>query len=237
MIDGESVLAVVPARGGSSGIPKKNLERIGGRSLVERAIDVADVTPAIDRTVVSTDSDEIARVARIAGAEIHDRPPRLARDDSLVIDTLRHVLDEFTAGGPPTYLVMLEPTCPFRSTDDVSRCLGVLAEGYDSVATFRPAEVNPHRTWRVDDGTPEPFVRDADPWLPRQALPEAYQLNGGAYAFRAAEIPETGHSLLFGETGAVVMPEERSLDIDTELDLELARLLVAKGTLSADEHE
>lgn len=232
MIDGERVVALVPARGGSQGIPRKNLQPIDDKPLVAWPIEVAQAVEEIDSTVVSTDDEDIAEVAAEYGAEVVKRPERLAHDDSPVIETIRHAIDTLADEDDPiTYMTLLEPTCPFRAPEDVRECLTVLVEeAYDSVATFVEAELNPHRAWTIEEDRPAPVIEDANPWLPRQHLPEAYQLNGGAYAFVVDALPEEGLALLFGDYGAVVMPPERSIDIDTELDLELARVIAARGS-------
>lgn len=233
MIDDERVVAAVPARGGSTTIPGKNLERLGDKPLVAWPIDVAHATNAIDRTVVTTDDDEIATVAREFGADVVDRPPELATDDALVVDALRHLVGELrSAGDDPTYLVMLEPTCPLRTSADVEACLALLADdeaSHDSVATFTEAEISPHRYWDIEDGVPSPYHADADPWLPRQQQPTAYELTGAVYAFEVDALPDEGTSLLFDEPGAVLMPRERAIDIDTPIDFKLAELLVEEG--------
>jgi CMP-N,N'-diacetyllegionaminic acid synthase len=235
MIDNHRVVAVVPARGGSKTVPNKNIRGLSGKPLLAWSIDVARATPAVDRVVVTTDDASIAAVAREYGADVVDRPAELATDDALVVDALRHVVDELrTEGEDAEFLVMLEPTCPLRGVEDVERCLDRLASGeYDSVATFTEASVNPHRIWRVEAGDPEPFVEGADPFQPRQSLPEAYELSGAVYAFAIDALPESGSSLLFGREGAVTMPPERSVDIDTELDFTVAEALIADG-LGAD---
>ena len=235
MIADERVVAAVPARGGSTGVPRKNVRELGGKPLVAWPIDVAHGTEYVDRTVVTTDDDEIAATAREYGAEVVDRPPELATDDALVIDAMRHLVDELRAEGEEaSYLVMLEPTCPFRTSADVETCLERLADGaagYDSVATFTEAELSPHRYWDIDDGTPTPYHSDADPWLPRQQQPTAYELTGAVYAFEIDALPDEGTSLLFDDPGAVLMPRERAVDIDTELDFKFAELLLDDGVL------
>lgn len=227
MIDEDRVVAVIPARGGSERVSRKNVREVGEKPLIGWSIDTAHRTDEVDRTIVSTDDEEIADVAREFGAEVSNRPLELAADDALVIDMLRDLIEELLeAGETARYMVLLEPTCPFRQPGDVRACLELLVEeGMDSVATFTEAELNPHRAWRIDDNRPETVIDDADPWLPRQQLPEAYQLNGGAYAFVMDRLPEEGVSMLFGDHGAVTMPPERSVDIDTPLDLEFARLV------------
>jgi N-acylneuraminate cytidylyltransferase len=231
MLNDRRVVAVVPARGGSTTLPDKNQRRLGAKPLVAWPVDVAHEAPSVDRVVVTTDDSSIAAVARQYGADVVDRPAELATDDALVVDALRHVVERFDEEGEDAaYLAMLEPTCPLRTADDVERCLDRLATGdADSVATFTEASLNPHRVWRVDEGRPEPYLPEADPFQPRQSLPEAYELTGGVYAFAVDALPETGSSLLFERPAAVEMPAERSVDIDTELDFTVAEALVAEG--------
>lgn len=230
MRGGDRVVALIPARGGSTGVPGKNVRELGEKPLVAWPIDVARQTDSIDRTVVSTDDEEIATVAREYGAEVLDRPAHLATDDALVVDAVRHAVDALQADtGDVRYLVMLEPTTPFRRPTDVEACLDALTDpsrSLDSVATFTDAELNPHRAWKLEDGSPSPFLDEGTPWQPRQALPETYQLNGAVYAFDVDAVTEAGASLLFGDAGAVTMPPERSLDIDTELDFAVAETLL-----------
>lgn len=232
MSDENRVVALIPARGGSKGVPGKNVKPLAGKPLVAWPIDVAHETDAIDRTIVSTDDEEIASVAREYGSEVFERPEQLATDDSLVIETVRHTVDQLKAENDGvSYLVMLEPTTPFRKPADIKACLDRLTDDeqpFDSVATFTDAEINPHRTWQIEDDRPSPFLPDGTPWQPRQALPDAYQLNGAVYAFAVDAVHKRGDtpSLLFGTAGAVVMPPERSLDIDTELDFAIAETLV-----------
>ena len=235
MLHGERVVALIPARGGSTGVPRKNVREVGDRPLLAWSIDVANEADAVDRTVVSTDDDEIAGVAREYGAEVIDRPPELATDDALVADAVRHAVAHLReTGESAAYAVLLEPTCPFREPGDVQNALERLAdEALDSVATFTDASLNPHRAWTVEDGRPTPVVDGADPWQPRQGLPEAYELNGGAYAFAIDALPADGAAMLFGEAGAVTMPPERSVDIDTPLDLTFARVVAERR---GDEH-
>ena len=187
--------------------------------------------PEIDRILVSTDDDEIAAVARVHGADVHHRPAALATDDALVIDALRHLIDDLRSRGEPLdVLVLLEPTCPLRSAEDIRACLRRLVSGgLDSVATFKAAELHPHRAWRVQDAVPAPFLAGVEPWQPRQKLPPAFQLNGAVYAFRAERLSSETPAILFGRMGAVVMPPERSVDIDDVVDLLVAEAVLGRG--------
>ncbi len=233
MIAGQNVLAIVPARGGSKGVPDKNIRPLGGKPLLAWSVEVAKATPAIDRVLVSTDSEKIAEVARACGAEVMLRPAHLATDTALVIDTVRDILARvYEAGDDVDIVVLLEPTSPLRHPDDVTSCLEMLgksAEGYDSVATFTEAELNPHRAWTIQDGYPRPFIAGAVPWLPRQQLPEAFQLSGAVYAFFVHSLPAEGVSFIFGRAGGILMPKARSYDIDTELDFEVAEALLKRS--------
>ncbi len=227
MLGDNRVISVIPARGGSKSVPGKNIKLLGGKPLLAWSVAAAQEVPAIDRVIVSTDDDEIAAVARECGAEVYSRPPELAGDGSLVIDALRDLTARLDSEGEkPVVEVLLEPTCPFRSAEDVTQCLKLIAAGCDSAATFVEARLHPHRAWRIAGDTPEVFVPGAVPWLPRQELPPAYQLNGAVYAFRAEGLKESGAALLFGKQGAVIMPAARSVDIDTELDFRIAEAIL-----------
>lgn len=230
MLNGKKVIAVVPARGGSKSIPQKNIKLLGGKPLLSWSIDVAKQVPEIDRIIVSTDDAYIASVGRLSGAEVYPRPAHLATDESLVIDAIKDLLQTLRAEGEePEWVILLEATCPLRTSEDVDSCLRLVVNGdYDSVATFKEAELNPHRSWRLVDGIPEIFIPGAVPWLPRQKLPKAYQLNGAVYVFRAKLLAEEAESLLVGRLGAVLMPRDRSQDIDDSLDFMIVESLLGK---------
>ena len=228
MLNGKRVLAVIPARGGSKSVPGKNIRPLGGKPLIAWSIGVAQQVREIDRIIVSTDDAQIASIGRIHGAEVYPRPPHLATDEALVIDALKNLLQTLQSEGEiPEWVILLEPTCPLRTADDVRDCLRLVAKGgYDSVATFKDAELNPHRAWRLTDGVPEVFIPGAVPWLPRQKLPKAYQLNGAVYVFRASLLAHEAKSLLVGKLGAVLMPRDRSQDIDDNIDFTIVEALI-----------
>lgn len=235
MIDGHQVTALIPARGGSTTVEQKNLRRLGGKPLLAWPIDTATGVSAIDRVIVSTDDEDIAACAAEYGAEVNRRPEELSTDEALVIDAIRYHMNQWKSeGNEVSILVLLEPTCPFRAVEDVEKAIDRLIKtDCDSVATFCRAEVNPWRTWRLKDSeSPEPFIEGTDPWRPRQKLPKAHQLNGGAYAFFADRLPDDGKTLLFGEARSVTMPEKRSVDIDTELDFLVAQQMLQQERAS-----
>jgi N-acylneuraminate cytidylyltransferase len=222
-----TVVAVIPARGGSKSVPGKNIKLLGGRPLIAWSIDVARSVSEIERVIVSTDSREIRSIALREGAEVYDRAPELAGDTSLVTDVLRDLYRRLSdENDAPDIITLLEPTCPFREPQDVQACIKLVTDGCDSAASFKEADLNPHRAWRIAGSTPSVFVEGAVPWRPRQELPAAYQLNGGVYAFRPDRLPDDLPALLFGLTGATVMPAERSLDIDTRIDFLIAEAML-----------
>ncbi len=231
MLNGSRLIAVIPARGGSKSVPRKNLYPLAGKPLILWSIDIAKCVGGIDRVIVSTDDQEIANVASAHGAEVYMRPAHLATDSALVIDTLKDLVATLIREGETAdWVILLEPTCPLRSVEDVEECMRVLRSGaFDSVATFKSADLNPHRAWRIHQGIPEVFIPGAIPWLPRQLLPPAYQLNGAVYVFRSNMLGSDSRSILPGRIGAVVMPKERSYDIDDPIDFTVVEALLKES--------
>ncbi|MFT6050902.1 MAG: CMP-N-acetylneuraminic acid synthetase [Halioglobus sp.] len=227
---GKNVLAVIPARGGSKGIPGKNIKDFCGKPLIVHSIEAALNCSLISRTVVSTDDDNIAKVAKANGAQVIKRPDELAADTSLVIDAIKHaVLRVEEEGEDVDIVLLLEPTSPFRRKQDLAKCVEILMENKaDSVATFTDAHVSPNRLWRVSDDVVEPFIKGAVPWLPRQKQPKAHELTGQIYGISRKVLFENENSisLLLGRISAVITPRETALDIDTELDFMMAEKVV-----------
>ena len=229
--DNIPIIAVIPARGGSKSIKGKNLYPLGGKPLIQWSLEVALETPEISKVIVSTDDAEIANFVSGFNVNIHHRPPELSTDTALVIDTVRHVLHQEVTIAPcdDMIMVLLEPTCPLRDVTMVRQCINkMLTEHLDSVATFSPACVNPLRCWKMDNNNePRPYLEGAVPWMPRQKLAPAYQLNGAVYAFRPLKLDEHSVSLLFGNMQAVLIDEDATLiDIDTLMDFKIAQTLL-----------
>lgn len=226
MFNGKKVIAIIPAREGSKGVVDKNIKILGNKPLVAWPIDVAKKSKYIDRIIVSTDGKKIQDIALSYGAEIIKRPKSLAQDNSLVIDTIKYTINVLKEQIENIgFIIILEATSPFRNIDDVDSAIELLLE-YDSVATFVEASLNPHRAWKIEGNQVSTFLDGVNPWLPRQKLPTAYQLNGAVYAFRIDGLNKDSVSLLFGNMAAIIMPEERSLDIDNEMDFLIAEVLI-----------
>ncbi|HEX6987968.1 MAG TPA: acylneuraminate cytidylyltransferase family protein [Bacillota bacterium] len=227
------VLAIIPARGGSRSIPRKNLALLDGKPLIAHTIAVARSVPEIDRIVVSTDSPDIAAAARRCGAETPFlRPAELARDDTPGIDPLIHAVQWLAQheGYRPDYVLCLQPTSPLRNVGDIRQALRVAAErDAEAVVSVVPVKHHPYWTRRIEpDGRLVDFLPDNPEVARRQDLPPAYALNGAVYLMRY-DILMQRRTWQTDRTYALVMPPERSIDIDTPLDLDLAALLLARG--------
>lgn len=227
MINNKKILAVTPARGGSKGLPGKNIKNICGKPLLCHSIDIAKASQYVDDILVSTDCSDIAEVARAAGAEVYLRPVELATDTALVADVLRHLIEN----RPVThdYIVLLEATSPMRTVEVVDECIELLSSsGADSVATFSKAEPPPTRLWKIKDKKVDTYLEGANPWLPRQMQEDAYCLNGMVYMFHVDSFIEARSASVFWGERLAVVTENFTVDIDTLEDFELAEYLMEK---------
>lgn len=228
MIRGRRVLAVVPARAGSKGVPGKNLRPLGGRPLISWTIEAALGAPSVDRVVVSTDSKEIGFVARQLGAEVpFIRPDELATDHATAAAVLRHAL--LALADPAELAVYLQPTSPLRTSADIEACLDLATiSGDRAVVTVRPAVDPPEWMYRVvGDGRLERVMGGKVPPR-RQETQPAYVLNGAVYVSPVRSFLSTGE-FVDETTAAFIMPSDRSIDIDEHIDLEAAERLANSG--------
>lgn len=233
MLEGRRVLAVVPARGGSKGIPLKNLREVRGRPLVALAGDVARAVPEIDRAVVSTDHDEIARVAEAAGlAAPFRRPEAISGDRIGDWDVLAHALTAMEARDGTTYdiVVMLQPTSPLRRVTDVSGTIRMLVDGgYDAVWSVSPTDTKAHplKQLVIRDGAMDYYDPRGAAIIARQQLEPVYHRNGVAYAITRACLLEQ-NTIKGARTGAYVVEGEH-ISIDTEWDIALVEFALSRG--------
>lgn len=228
---GTGVVAIIPARSGSKGLPGKNLRRVGGLPLIAHAILLARSSREVERCVVSTDSEAIAEVARRYGAEVPFlRPAELAQDDTPGEEPVIHAVcwlaehDHYCPG----YVLLLQPTSPLRALEDITAAIHLArckrADGVVSVACAKP-----HPYWTkvvADDGRVKSFLHANGAGLTRrQALPPVYAVNGAIYLAKRQVLLER-RTWYTDKTYAYVMPPERSLDIDSAWDLHLADLVL-----------
>ena len=217
------VVAVIPARGGSKGLPGKNLARVGGRPLVERAVRACRAAERVDLVVVSTDSDEIAAVARAAGARVVARPASLAGDTASSESALLHTLDVLAAERPdPEVTVLVQCTSPFVDPGDLDAAVKQ-AQSADVDCCF--AALTTHEfLWRAEGGTVRGLNHDGGPRQRRQDVAPNHRETGAFYAIRTEALRAEG-TRFCGRVGVQPVRAATALEVDALEDLELARAL------------
>ena len=224
-----NVLGLIPARAGSKSIPKKNLVDLGGRPLIAWTIEAA-VNSSLSKVIVSTDSIEIAAACKSLGAEVpFMRPEKISNDDSLSIDVVIHALD--TLEEDFDSVMLLQPTSPFRSVSDINNAIQLLAEA-DSVISVEAVEgMHPARMKFINtDGyLVDPLFAEEVENMPRQQLSPLYIRNGAIYLTKIDSIRQ--RTFKGAKSRALIMPSSRSINIDSEFDLQIARALLAGGLL------
>jgi CMP-N,N'-diacetyllegionaminic acid synthase len=228
-----TVLGVVPARGGSRAIPRKNLALLGGRPLLAWTAAAARASRRLDRVVLSTDDAEIAEAGRGLGLEVPFlRPPALAADETPMVDVLRHVVAalEGEGGRPIDVVVLLQPTSPFRRAEHVDAAVETLLRtGADTVVSVVevPHQFSPASVMRLDGDRLTPY--EGGPMiLRRQDKPRVFARNGPAVLAIRRDVVVRKGALYGDDTRAYVMSAEDSIDIDGPDDLDRAAWLLAR---------
>lgn len=226
MIDGKTILAIIPARGGSKGVPGKNVRKIAGKSLVARTIAAGRDSKYIDRLILSSDDRDIIAEAKLYGCEVpFTRPVELARDDTPGIDPVFHALNILQGFD---YVVLLQPTSPLRNASDIDGCIEkTIKQNINACVSVNEVNKNPYWMFKIDDGDYLQPVMDELVANRRQELPKVYAVNGAVYVANCGWLM-THKSFVTSETMAYIMPNERSIDIDTELDFVICEALIAK---------
>ncbi|MCB0037772.1 MAG: acylneuraminate cytidylyltransferase family protein [Anaerolineales bacterium] len=224
------IVAAIFARGGSKGVPRKNIKMLGDKPLIAYSIEVALSVEAIDRVVVSTDDEEIAAVARKYGAEVpFMRPTELAQDNSPEWLSWQHLIEALQQEHPIDILVSVPATSPFRNRNDVEKCIQALVahEDTDVVITVTEAHRNPYFNMVTLDpgGRANLVMQGKETIARRQDAPEVYDMTTVAYAANVPFIMEA-NSVFDGRMRAVIVPPERALDIDTSLDFAFAEFIL-----------
>jgi CMP-N-acetylneuraminic acid synthetase len=228
------VLALITARGGSVTLPRKNILPFCGKPLIAYSIDAArDAAAAgapIDRIIVSTDDLEIAEVSRRCGAEVpFMRPPELARSETASLPVVEHAVRHAESEGNLRYdwILLLQPTSPLRSGDDIRAAIEIAGAG-DATAVISVTSANsthPAKLKLIEHGVLQPYLGDSLQQPARQDFGfDVYKTNGAIYLTRRDVLMEEG-SFYGARAHALIMPPERSIDIDTQLDFEMAEFL------------
>ncbi len=227
------VLGLVPARGGSKGVPGKNVRLLAGRPLIDYTAQAARESGVLDRVVLSTDSTEIADVGRRCGLDVPFlRPASLAADDTPMLPVIRHTIDTLAASGwMADVIVLLQPTSPLRRPAHIRDVVNRLrSSNADSVVTVIevPRHLSPDYVMRIDGGLLKPFLPEGERVTRRQDARPAFSRDGTAYAFWRATVERFG-SIYGDRCEPVVIDAVDSLSIDSPLDwAEAERRLVAQ---------
>lgn len=209
-------VAIIPARGGSKGLPRKNVLPLAGKPLIAHTIDAARAARLVDRVVVSTDDPEIAAVARTYGADVVDRPADLAGDTASSEAALLHALGVMAEGGErPDVLVFLQCTSPLTTAEDIDAAAGAVIDGADTALTVAPFH---YFLWTADG---QGVNHDKSVRLMRQQRTPEFLETGAVYAMRVPGFLAAKHRF-FGHTALVETPIERRLEIDEPADFRLA---------------
>ena len=226
------VVCVIPARGGSKGLPGKNIKMFCGKPLIAHTIEQARQSKYIDRVIVSTEAEEIAQISLKYGAEVpFMRPMELARDSSSTVGVLLHAINWLENVDRYAFdiLLLLHTTTPLRSVEDINKSITLMVEeNADNVFSVAEAHRNPYFNM-VEEGS-DGFVRLVKEgcFSTRQTAPKVYDMNASIYVWWKNVLKE-GKKIFLKKTKAYVMPKERSIDIDDDLDFRIAEFLRTKG--------
>ena len=232
MYKGKKILGVITARGGSNGIPVKNIKELCGKPLIAYSIEAAKASKYLTRSIVSTDYEDIADVARRFGADVPFlRPTELSGDKSSSISAVQHGLGWLKEyeGEQYDYLMILQPTSPMRTAEDIDECIRLVVDtGADSVMSmYELTDFSLKKIKKIKDGIILPFFQEEGATSSmRQDLEKMYKRNCAVYLTKVSFIKEGD---LFGKISrAYIMPEERSVDINQPVDFDLAEFWLAR---------
>lgn len=231
MINNKRILAIIPARGGSKGIPRKNLKELDGKPLIAYAIKESAKSKYIDKLIVSTEDKEIAQASEKFGAEVPFlRPMELAADDTPGMQPILHAVKWFNEKGCTfDYAICLQCTSPFRKVEQIDEAIEKLVnEGADSIVSVCESEVSPYWMKKVEDGIMEDFLSDIPFYGRRQDVPKVYSLNGAIYIAKT-EVLYKYNNWYTENTIPYIMDRLSSIDIDDILDFKFAELLMREN--------
>jgi CMP-N-acetylneuraminic acid synthetase len=224
-----TVLGIVPARGGSKGIVRKNIRLLGGKPLIAYTASAAQKSACLSRVLLSTDDKEIAEIGKSVGLSVPFlRSAELALDSTPMIDVVLHAIRWAESQGEHyDAICLLQPTSPLRSAETIDRCISRLWEqDVDCVVSLRPVppEYNPHWVYfETPEGFLKPSIGDSDPIPARQLLPAAYHRDGGVITAKTKSVLDK-RSLYGAKTVGVLSPEDEACDLDTEEQWEVLEL-------------
>lgn len=237
MLRGQPVTAVIPVRGGSKGIPGKNLYRLGRDTLLERTIKIAKLCPYVDRVLVSTDNQEMYDIAQhYAAAAPALRPAELATDNAKTVDVILNLIE--TAPIASGWVLLLQVTSPLRTLDDLNEFCRTFDEANPAtdaiVSLVQHDSPHPDKIQKVENGLVVSYL-GKESMVARQLLPKVYSLNGAFYLTHKDTLIDR-RTFMPAHTIPFIMPEDRSLNLDGKLDLFLLEAMMEKGMIALEEY-
>ena len=228
-----SVVGIIPARGGSKGIPKKNICLLAGKPLLVYSIEAALNSKALSKVLVTTDSEEIAAIASSYEVEIVRRPKELAGDDVLTLPVLKHALQQIEGELIPDKVVTLQPTSPLRLAKHIDDAVNLLSSDWDAVISISDVEQTPYKMYQLEGEKLHPFVAGSQKEMPRQQLPKVYRDCGSVYVTWYDVL--VGMNSIWGENfRSYYIEREFAIDIDNRMDLKFAEILMKeRGSLGS----
>ena len=222
-----TTICTVCARGGSTGVPRKNVRPLLGKPLIGWTIEQALAAPSIEGVYVSTDDDEIASIAEDFGAVVpYRRPAELATTEAAKLPVIGHLVERIEADGVEVdRIVDLDPTSPLRTVNDIENAIALLDDDTDVVITAYPAEKNPYFNMVEQQADGSYGLVVASDAVSRQGAPAVYSMNGSVYVWHRHTLEK---GLWGGRAQLYEMPRERSVDIDAELDFTIVELLMSR---------
>jgi CMP-N-acetylneuraminic acid synthetase len=228
MYENHIVVCVIPARGGSKGLPGKNIKKFCGKPLIAHTIEQARQSKYIDRVIVSTETEEIAQISLEYGAEVPFlRPVDLAGDNVNTIDVLLHAIDWLEDADRYVFdiLLLLHTTTPLRNVEDINNCIALLVdEKADNVFSVVESHRNPYFNMVEEDKSGYVRLVKEGCYSARQSAPKVYDMNASIYVWWKIKLKEE-RKIFLKKTKIYVMPKERSIDIDDNLDFRIAEFL------------
>lgn len=221
MIDGKKVLAVITARGGSKGVKRKNIKKLCGKPLITWTFSSAKKSMLIDRIIISSDDSEIIEIAKEFGIDVpFIRPGELSNDMAASIDVVLHAIESCKGFD---ILVLLQPTSPLRTAQDIDNAIvNMIEEKTDSCVSVCIPDKSPYWMYKMDNNNLiSPLIETKNIFHNRQSLPDIYALNGAVYVAKIEFLIEQ-KTFISNKTSGYIMPKERSIDIDEELDFIIA---------------
>jgi len=226
------ILAVIPARGGSKGVPRKNIRLLVGKPLIAYSIEAARGSKYVSRLIISTEDEEIERISKNLGAEVISRPQELAKDNVPTVDVVLHVLDVLREREKyiPDVVIALHPTSPLRTSMDIDGAVEKFLNCQDCLSLISVTEFEKPPFWalKIENGYISPVFGEKYFKMMRQELPKTYKPNGAIF-MATPKVLYRYRTFYTPKTLAYIMPPERSVDIDTEFDFILAEYILSKG--------